>query len=258
MQTVELVFEQFGEQHETCPLIILHGFFASSRNWRSLAKKLAAKHRVYVLNLRNHGDSPHSLHMDYPSMAADVALFMDNQNLASAAFLGHSMGGKIAMWFALNFSDRVEKLIIADISPVSYQHNFDTTINALKDLPLAEFTNRKQLEEWLAPVIDDQTYRQFLLHNLLFEEGNYQWRINLDYFQHNAHHIVAFPDAAAITAFQKPVLFLAGEHSQYVQEEAVYRLFPAATIEELAGAGHWLHVQSPEIFCLKVEDWLGS
>jgi esterase len=256
MQAVELAFECFGEQHGGSPLLILHGFFASSRNWRAIARQLAASHRVYVPDMRNHGASPHAEHMDYPAMAADIALFMDKMEIAKAHFLGHSMGGKIAMWFALHHPQRVEKLMVADIAPVSYSHNFDNTVNALKNLPLNELGNRKQAEDWLASAIPDLNYRQFLLQNLLLRDGAYRWRVNLEFFHRNAHHIVAFPESFANVSYPEPALFLAGESSAYIHSEAVYRLFPQATISEILGTGHWLHVEAPERFCREVGDWL--
>lgn len=255
MQAVELAFEVFGEQHGGSPLLILHGFFASSRNWRTIARRLAASHRVFVLDMRNHGDSPHAQRMDYPAMAADVVAFMDSQGLDKAHVLGHSMGGKVAMWLALHHRQRVDNLLVADIAPVSYSHSFDNTVNALKDLPLSELGNRKQAEEWLALAIPDLNYRQFLLQNLVLQNGGYRWRVDLEIFQQNAHHIVAFPEAA-VEPFPKPALFLSGEHSAYIRSDAVYPLFPRAAISEIAGTGHWLHVDAPEQFCKNVSDWL--
>lgn len=256
MKPVELAFDVFGEQHAGTPLLILHGFFASSRNWRSIARQLAANRRVYALDMRNHGTSPHAERMDYPAMAADVLAFMDTWGIEKAHLLGHSMGGKIAMWFALHHQQRVEKLMVADIAPVSYTHCFDNTVNALKGLPLAELGNRKQAEEWLAATIPDLNYRQFLLQNLLLQDGVYRWRVNLEFFENNAHHIVAFPELGEGLVYHQPVLFLSGETSAYIRGDEIYRLFPQARISEIAGTGHWLHVDAPEPFCREVGDWL--
>lgn len=255
MNGIELVFEAFGNPDAT-PLIILHGFFASSRNWRQVAEKLAVNHRVYVLDMRNHGASSHHPVMDYPAMAADLLRFIDRQGLAKVSLLGHSMGGKIAMWFALNHPGRVNKLIIADIAPVSYRHSFDNLIEALKALPLAEITNRKQAEERLAPAIPELSYRQFLLQNLVLNEGAYSWRVDLDIFQRTAPAIIAFPDAAGLPPFVGDALFLAGGDSGYVKPEDISALFPQATLSVIAGAGHWLHVQQPVAFIERVERFL--
>lgn len=258
MGSVQLAFELFGEQHGDCPLLILHGFFASSRNWRSIARKLADKRRVYVLDMRNHGLSPQAETMDYPAMAADVHSFMNRHGIETAHLLGHSMGGKIAMWFALNHPKQVDKLLVADISPVDYQHSFDHTIRALKSLPISDLGNRSQALEWLAPAIADLNYRQFLLQNLLFQDGQYNWRVNLDYFHANAPQIVGFPDVAGIEPYARPALFLSGEDSGYIVRDAIYRLFPKAAISEIAGAGHWLHIDAPQRFCQEVDECLSA
>ncbi len=200
METVELAFEEFGNP-DNSPLIILHGFFASSRNWRQIAEKLSAKFHVYVLDMRNHGASPHHPVMDYPAMAADLLRFMESRGLKTANLLGHSMGGKVAMWFALNYPGTVDHLIVADIAPVSYKHSFNSTIQALKALPLAEISNRKQAEELLASAIPELSYRQFLLQNLLLKNGEYCWRIDLDIFYQMAPNIVAFPRYGSFRAF---------------------------------------------------------
>jgi len=255
MEAVELAFEELGNSDDA-PLIILHGFFASSRNWRHVAEKLAASFHVYVLDMRNHGASPHHQVMDYPVMSEDLLLFMENRGLTTASLLGHSMGGKVAMWFALNHPDRIDKLIVADIAPVSYTHSFNNLIQALKALPLHEISNRKQAELLLASAIPELGYRQFLLQNLILKDGAYCWRIDLDIFLLMAPNIIAFPDVENITPFTGKTLFLAGEDSGYVKADDVITLFPDATLSVIANAGHWLHVQQPVVFIEQVEQFL--
>lgn len=258
MHALELSFESFNDTDSAVPLIILHGFFASARNWRGLAKQFAEQRPVYVLDLRNHGGSPHHAQMDYPQLAEDVMAFLNRHAIAQADILGHSMGGKVAMWLALYHVSRIRQLVIADISPVSYSHCFDNTIGSLRALDLKSLNNRKQAEESLAEAIPDLAYRQFLLQNLLLEHGEYRWRVNLDYFQANAVNIVAFPDVVDTLPCQKPVLFLSGEQSYYIRHEAIYPLFPQAKIIELAGTGHWLHIDAPQEFMRLSQDWLNQ
>ncbi|MGZ8163602.1 MAG: alpha/beta fold hydrolase [Methylobacter sp.] len=255
MAAVDLAFEEFGNPDDL-PLIILHGFFASSRNWRSLADKLSAKFHVYALDMRNHGESPHNSCMDYPAMAADLLLFLDKHRLKPVSLLGHSMGGKVVMWFALNNPGYVDKLIVVDIAPVSYQHSFDELIQALKALPLDEIRNRKQAEILLAPAIPALSYRQFLLQNLILKNGAYCWRIDLDIFYRMAPNIIAFPDTAHLAPFTGKTLFMAGENSDYVKPDDIAGLFPQATLRVIANAGHWLHVQQPDVFIAMVEKFL--
>lgn len=254
MKPVDLVFESFGEPN-AYPIIILHGFLASSRNWRSIAKRLAEKFHVLVLDMRNHGASPHAEQMDYPVMANDIVHFMDKQGLERVHLLGHSMGGKIAMWFAMHYPERVDKLMVADIAPVNYDHSFDAMIHALKQVPLDQLANRKHAEEFLADAIPDVSFRQFLLQNLLLKDGKYYWRINLDFIQKTAHHIVGFPEPIQ-PVYPHNALFLAGEHSAYIQPAAVMAKFPKAEIVQIPDAGHWLYVQAPDAFCNAINDWM--
>lgn len=254
MKAVPLVFETYGKPND-CPLIILHGFLASSRNWRSVANRLSKRHHVYVLDMRNHGASPHDQRMDYPVMAHDVVDFMDKRGLQKAHLLGHSMGGKIAMCVALTYPQRVENLMVADIAPVSYNHSFDPMIKALRQLPLDTLSNRKQAEQFLADAIPDIGFRQFLLQNLLLKDGVYFWRINLDVIQKSAHHIVGFPETFT-EAFWEKTLFIAGQYSAYIRPEAVTELFPKSEIIEIPNTGHWLYVEAPETFCNIVDDWI--
>ncbi len=257
IQTVELAFYELGEAKiSSNPVIILHGFFASSRNWRQIADKLSLNHHVYVLDMRNHGVSPHHMNMDYPSMAADLLAFMDAHNINTANLLGHSMGGKVAMWLALSYPNRVNKLLVADIAPVKYQHSFNKLITALKSLPLAALKNRKQAEQWLEHDIPELTYRQFLLQNLVLNEGEYVWRVNLDIFYANGDNIIGFPEVNTVKPYQGEALFLAGGNSNYVCINQISGLFPTAQLTVIEAAGHWLHVQQPVDFLKKIEAYL--
>jgi esterase len=252
---VELAYSEFGRP-DGAPVIILHGFFASSRNWKFIAEKLAASHHVFAVDLRNHGTSPHHPVMDYPSMAEDVRWFMVRHGLTQASLLGHSMGGKIAMWLALTEPGVINKLIIADIAPMAYSHSFDTILSVLKMLPLAAISNRKQAEESLASAIPELSYRQFLLQNLVLHEGHYRWRIDLDIFSRSVPNIVGFPDTLSLAPYPKTALFIAGSESNFVKAEAVLPLFPEAQLITLADAGHWLHVQQPERFAAAALNFL--
>ncbi len=256
VKALPLAFDQFGD-HEHSVLIILHGFFASSRNWRSIAKILSENYRVYVPDMRNHGGSPHSNVMDYPAMAADLKLFFDRHKIRRAKLLGHSMGGKAVMWFALNYPEYVEELVVADISPTAYRHSFNATIQALKELPLHSIASRKDAESILAESIKDASYRQFLLQNLQLNEGEFSWRVDLDIFYRTADNIIGFPSTAGIVPYRDKALFVGGADSDYIRPDDVFRLFPKAQITTIPDTGHWLHVQAPERFCDEVNAFLG-
>ncbi len=255
--SLRLAYDEYGEKDKLA-LIILHGFFASSRNWRSIARQLQEYFHIFVPDQRNHGASPHAEPMDYPNMAKDIVDFAQQHDLKRAHFLGHSMGGKVAMVLALTQPELIDKLIVADISPSNYQHSFDQTIQALNKIPLAQIQNRKQADDYLAKAIEDQSYRQFLLQNLALDNGHYRWRVDLAIFQRYAEKIVGFPAMTTEKTYPRPALFLGGEQSDYIRADDVYRYFPNAIIKYLPNASHWLHVQAPQAFCQEVRNFLNG
>lgn len=250
MKPVELAYHVFGDPSAP-PLLILHGLFASSTNWNTLAKRFSSRFRVLTPDLRNHGASPQTEAMDYPHMTADLCTFLDAQGIARASLIGHSMGGKAAMWLALNSPQRVDKLVVVDIAPVAYSHSYAGLIRALKRLPLDRIKNRKEADHWLEERIPDARLRQFLLQNLVFREQRYHWRIYLDALLHAVSDITGFPETEEGMRFTGNTLFLSGEHSDYVKPEhrrIIQSLFPNARFETIEGAGHWLYAEQPERF----------
>ncbi|RLA24663.1 MAG: alpha/beta hydrolase, partial [Gammaproteobacteria bacterium] len=140
----------------------------------------------------------------------------------------------------------------------SYRHSFDNLIQALKELPLEQLTNRKQADSLLSSAIPETSFRQFLLQNLVLKEGKYCWRIDLDIFASTADNIIAFPDTDTISPYSGKVLFLAGETSKYIDQQSVEQLFLQAEIKSIAQAGHWLHAEQPEAFCDAVNAFLSD
>jgi len=257
IETVELNFNLLGENAP--PLIIMHGLFGSARNWQGIAKQLSDRFRVYTLDLRNHGASPHADSMDYQSMAADVVLFMQQQNIENAVLLGHSMGGKVAMQLALTNPEKVNRLIVVDIAPVVYKHNFDEVLMGLYHVPLGSVNSRKEADQYLAEKISTLSLRQFLLQNLVTNSaGGYQWRVNLASIEQSMPAIMGFSEDQG-ERFTQPTFFINGGKSSYLS--ARYRLqaeelFPQAKFETVEGAGHWPHVESPAEFMSYLNEFL--
>ena len=257
---MQLSFTQTGEGKS--PLVIMHGLFGSGRNWQGIAKQLSNRFTVFTLDLRNHGSSQHTDEMDYSSMAGDVVEFLESQGLADAAILGHSMGGKVAMSLALSHPDRVKNLIIVDIAPVSYQHNFDDILQALKSVPVEKISSRKQADDYLAKKIDVLSLRQFLLQNLVpVPSGGFKWRVNLKSIENNMDAIMGFPTEESRAVFVHPTLFINGEKSTYLSAKyqlVALEMFPNAVVQTVANAGHWPHVESPVEFMMYLDQFLDN
>lgn len=247
MQTVELNAKIIGDRNNP-PLIILHGLFGSLRNWIQLAEKFAEYYHVYVLDLRNHGDSPHAQAMDYPMMAADVTALMDAYGIPKATVLGHSMGGKVAMWLALSVPNRVQRLIVVDIAPEQYLHRFAEIFRGLLSIPLREINSRQQADNYLAVHIDEIPIRQFLLQNLVNRVGEYTWRIPLNDIEKAMPEIMGFPEINQVQPYIHSALFIGGARSEYLLPKHYQRielLFPLNAIEMIENAGHWVHAEQP-------------
>lgn len=248
----------FKESGRGRAVILLHGLFGSADNWHPIALRLAESFQVFTMDQRNHGQSPHSDEMNYPLMAADVDEFMRARGLGSAAVIGHSMGGKTAMQFALQFPQRVEQLIVADMSPRAYAAAHEKIIAAQLALDLKSFSTRQEIEDALAPEIPNLTLRRFLLKNLgRNAAGKFFWKINLRGIAEN--YLKLGEPVSASASFEKPVLFIRGEKSNYLKPEdepLIRKLFPQSEIQTIAGAGHWVHADKPEEFLRLVLDFL--
>jgi pimeloyl-ACP methyl ester carboxylesterase len=230
------------------PLVVAHGLFGAARNWGGLSKRFAQSRRVIAVDMRNHGDSPHDAAHDYPAMAGDLAETIDAAG-APAAVLGHSMGGKAAMALALTEPDLVERLIVADIAPVAYNHTQQDYIDAMRAADLSAVAKRSDAEPMLMAAAPEPGVRAFLLQNLVFEDGRARWRLNLDALEANMDALIGFPRLSG--RYDGPALFVHGGASDYVTDahrSEILRLFPAARIVAIPGAGHWLHAEKPKEF----------
>lgn len=247
---MKLFYRELGQNNKET-LIILHGLFGMSDNWMNFGKNLADKYRVIIPDLRNHGQSMHHNTFTYETMISDIEELIKDLKINKFNILGHSMGGKLGMLFALNHLEIIEKLIVADISPVEYppsQH-----IDFLKIMNSINFTktkNRKDIELELIKNIDDIKILRLIMKNIkMIIPGQYTWKLNIKSIIGNINHIFEFN--AAQNRFSNKTLFLKGELSDYITEkhhEKIIFYFPKAEVVTIENAGHWLHVDEPKLF----------
>lgn len=230
------------------PLVILHGLFGRRRNWQAIQKQLARKYRVVAADLRNHGDSPWDDDMTYPAMASDIAKLIQDLNAGPAIVVGHSMGGKAAMCLALAQPDLIGSLVVIDIAPVPYDHDYSGYIEAMKSIPLDKIARRADAESFLTGAVEDPGIRNFLLQNLETADGGLAWRVNLDVIESAMPSVLDFPSADG-KSFDGKTLFVAGGNSDYIKGEdrdAISALFPQARHIKIKDAGHWVHAEKPQ------------
>lgn len=245
---MKLFFRKLGEGQ---PFIILHGLFGQSDNWQTLGKEFAKTYEIYLVDLRNHGLSPHSEEWNYELMSNDILELVNENKLNRVILLGHSMGGKVAMQFALEHPEKLDKLIIADMAPKYYPPHHHKIIEGLKSINFEIIKTRKEAEQQLSFFIDDFGTRQFLLKNLYWKnESELAWRFNLG--------VISKKIEAVGETFNNndkkclvPTLFLRGERSNYILDSDLLHIrsiFPNSDLRTIKNAGHWIHADQPKAF----------
>lgn len=254
---MDLHYKSFGEGF---PIIILHGLFGTLDNWQTIAKQLAEDYQVFIVDQRNHGRSPHHPEFDFLVMADDLQRFMEDNWIYNAHIIGHSMGGKTAMQFTMNYPDMVEKLVVVDISPKAYQSGHDLIFNALFSLDLSKISSRKGADEQLKLQIEDTGVRQFLLKNLTRNgSGGYEWKMNLRAIYKNYINVLRAIESGS--PFEKETLFISGGLSDYIRKEdmiLINEFFPQAKMVTIPNSGHWVHAESPVEFLEIVKKFLNT
>jgi pimeloyl-ACP methyl ester carboxylesterase len=255
---MQLHYQSLGQGQ---PLVLLHGLFGSGDNWGTVAKHFSQHYQVISVDLRNHGRSPHSDSQSYADMADDLLELCDALGLDNIHLLGHSMGGKVALQFATQHPDRVKKLIVVDMAPRAYADAHTHLINAMLAVDLSTLQSRSEVDKVLSSKIPEAMVRQFLLMNLVKSEtnqskANLAWRINLPALKAN------YPNLSAAVCeharYEKPCLFIRGEHSDYVQDHDIAEIkavFTQAQFVDLP-TGHWVHAEQPQAFITTIEKFL--
>ena len=241
------------------PLLIIHGFLGMSDNWKSYSSLYVAEgFQTHILDLRNHGKSFHSDDFSYDLMAQDVLEYCQGNNLEKIAIIGHSMGGKVAMLFATEHPEMVDKLVVADIGPKYYAPHHQDILEGLNAVDFSTKPSRTDVEEILYPYIPDFGTRQFLMKNLYWKQpGQLDFRFNLKVF--NEKIDVVGTSLAENALFEKPTLFIRGGNSKYILDSDLPEIkshFPNFELVTIPNAGHWLHAENPKLFFEETSEFL--
>jgi pimeloyl-ACP methyl ester carboxylesterase len=254
---MKLAYREFGAGR---PLIILHGLFGQSDNWNTLAKNFAeAGFRVFTIDQRNHGLSPHSEEWTYEAMADDLNEFIEEHALQAPILLGHSMGGKTVLFFEKKYPGIASQLIIADMSAREYPAHHQSVLDALHAVDFNTVENRKHAEEVMNTYISDFGTKQFLLKNIYWKEGDRKrmdWRFNLRVISRDYENV---REAVPFYNSSTPTLIIRGETSNYVTEQDVAdyeNRFPDLSLVTIPAAGHWVHAEKPQEFQKAVLDFI--
>lgn len=256
---MKLFYRTFGEGQ---PVIILHGIFGISDNWVTIGRRLAEKFEVFILDQRNHGQSPHSDTFNYFSMVEDLYEFIEDHQLTNPILIGHSMGGKVAMNFALEHPHRVDKLIVVDMSVRHYpprQQHMDV-LNAMMSIDFNEISTREEVEKIITPIVKSRKISQFVLKNLYrIGKSRLAWRINVEAIYNSLENV--FEGVETPYTSDIPALFIKGELSDYILEEdyeMISKKFPNAQFTTINNASHWVHADAPDELCSTFSKFLAK
>ena len=242
------------------PLIILHGLFGSGINWNGIGKMLASEYAVYIPDQRNHGKSPHSNDCSYEDLTRDLRAFYQDHGIHQAIIMGHSMGGKAALNFALSYPQMVKKLIVVDIGVKAYPVQDESLIAAMVNLELGKYSSRKEIDVELSKDIREESMRLFIMQNLQRNQGaGFSWKMNLNVLSQNIDKVSV--EIPVNGVFDQPTLFILGGQSDYVlpdDREDILKQFPNSQFVVLENAGHWVHADEPELFSRCVAEFLGA
>lgn len=250
----------YGEERTEMPLLVFHGLFGMLDNWGSFGKEFGALMPTHLIDLRNHGRSFHSDSMSHDDLANDILHYMQFHNIEKANLVGHSLGGKAVMQFAINFPEKVHKLIVVDISPKAYPPHHQGIIKALQSVDFEAVQTRQDVEKVLENYIHEKSVIQFLMKNLYWtDDKKLAWRFNLKTLAEKYTEFVS--KAIRFGIFSGPTMFVAGANSNYIlpqDEFLIKQQFPNSKIIKIANAGHWVHADNPADFNAAVRDFLLS
>ena len=255
---MKLFFREFGTGQ---PVILLHGLFGQSDNWVTVGRRIADQFHVYIPDQRNHGQSPHTSIHSFPAMADDLAEFIEEHSIENPILIGHSMGGKVAMTYALENLGLVKKLVVIDISPRKYPERTTHTqvISEMMRIDLENIATRTEVEKILDARISDSRVRMFILKNLYYKiHGKLAWRLNLEAI--NQSMDLLFDGISSENQYTGPTLFIRGGKSDYVLDSdfpLIKSMFPEVIIKTISEASHWVHADAPEELCYLLSGFLG-
>lgn len=257
---MKLFYREVGNVSDPA-ILILHGIFGSSDNWLTVSKTIAERgYRVILVDQRNHGHSPRSDQFDYPAMAADLHELLLDLGLEKPVLIGHSMGGKTVMQYAVTYPMTFAKLVVVDIAPKSYPVHHAEIIRGLKAIDLANLKSRNEADAVLSQYEPSLAVRQFLLKNLFRNDQNqFDWRLNLPVIEQELDGIGG--SLFSEEPITEPTLFIRGARSNYIRETdypRIQQLFPNSTIETIADAGHWVQAEKPAEFVKVLMQFLGK
>lgn len=239
-------------------VVLLHGLLASTMNWQGVTRRLSKDFNFFSVDLPNHGHSPAMENMNYEKIVEALKQSLQHISADKIHLMGHSLGGKVAMLFSLQYPDRIDKLVVEDIAPKEYPKRFQRMLKCMLALDLENLSSRKEADEQMSKTVEESDLRVFMLTNLVQENGKFFWRANIEELDKAADEMKVFT-SIDVPSCTNPALFIYGQKSEYLgpaDEMIVKTWFPNAAMHGIEGVGHWVHAEKPDEFCERVKNFL--
>ncbi|HEU5305018.1 MAG TPA: alpha/beta fold hydrolase [Gemmatimonadales bacterium] len=238
------------------PVILLHGYSDSRFSFSSLVPRLVARHRVYALDLRGHGESDQPAEgYSMRGLAEDVLAFMDEKGLDKATVVGHSMGSFVAQQLAITAPGRVARLVLigsaTSIRGMQGFTEFQDAVMRLNDPIPTEFAREFQVStvhQQIDPAFMDRAVAESLRlparvwHELMAGMASTELAATL-----GKHHI--------------PTLLLWGNRDAVFprsEQDALLAMLPSARLKVYEETGHAVHWERPAEVAKDLEQFIAS
>ena len=277
-QRLRLHYVDWGNADEP-PLLMVHGGRDHCRNWDWVAEALRDDYHIIAPDLRGHGDSQWMLGGSYSisEYVYDIAQLLHQTKLTPVTIVGHSLGGAISLRYAGLYPENVVKVVAIEGMgpPPGREKEAEWTarervrkwVDQLRELSGRTARRYKTLEDaWQRmqeanPHLTPEQARHLTIHGVnQNEDGAYSWKYD-NYTR--ATPPFTMPGAATEELWGNiacPTLLIHGTDSwaKDPREDGRAALFKHARVEEVAGAGHWVHHDRLDVFLKLVRDFLAD
>lgn len=247
-------------------MVFLHGVMGFGANWKTLANHFSSEFEILLFDQRGHGRSFQPEAGFAPSdYAQDLKQILAELGWDKVVLIGHSMGGRNAVQFASLFPEKLSALVIVDIGPVSDQKSMDLIREKIEFVP-TPFENRESarafFDEKFITKYPDSLVKQFFYANLVEKSGHQMdWRFSKSAILETLKVSRAINLWDQFEQLSMPTLLLRGENSQDFPRELFKEVLsrnPRIEGIEVARAGHWVHVDSPQATLEAINHFLRS
>ncbi len=259
LKDLTLYYEIHGKSF---PILLMAGLGSDSSSWLGVTRKLSKNFQIIVFDNRGSGRSeiPEEKY-SIRQMADDAIRLLDYLNIKKCHVIGHSMGGYIAQELAINYPERVDKLILESTSFVSSKRNNTLFLDFYKELQ-----REKNLEAWIRRWTQllfspKCLTRKTFIETFVKNGANYPYAQQTSGFKGQIEAIASFDTRKRMGRIKAKTLVIEGKEDMLIfskEAEALAKNIPGSIFKSLKDTAHCIHIESPDLFVKVVMKFLIS